>query len=306
MKFSERIKQNYGTSAAKNVIAIIIAGWFLLGFAALVAAVFAETGISMLNAFSFAEMVAAPMVAFVFRGLMGICIWVIISSVRKIKQGSLEEYMKTLTPYGDPRMLINYADGLRDRGLGDVDLRFDDRYLAFAHGRTILIRSMDQIRYLWDYGVETRMNRRRVCVLFKNGEHLFFSIKHTPHADTVLREFHDRSAFGKWIRSDDLKRDYAPFVHKEPRAKGNNLESDGKSLMLTDRKTTKRVSFEDLKSCYMYVITDSDSDDDYYMILYFADGSSHTLQVADDRDGFSLYLKMLNCAPHLHYQYPIR
>lgn len=305
MKFSERIKQNYTKSRKKNIIAIAVAGWFLLSFVYTFLTIYIATGGIATFFTSVASFVGSLLFCGIFGGFIALCIFIIKRSLKKIKTGSLDEFMKTLTSYGDPRFLINYADGLQDRGLGDVDLRFDDRYLAFAYKRTILIRSMDQIRYLWDYGVESRMAQRRVCMLFKNGERLTFSVKHTPYADTVLREFHDRSAFGKWIRSDDLKRDYAPFVHKESRAKGNNLESDGKSLTLTGRKTTKRVSFEDLKSCYMYVVTDSDSDDDYYMILYFADGTRHTLNVADDRDGFSLYLKMLNCAPHLQYRYPI-
>ena len=92
-----------------------------------------------------------------------------------------------------------WADSQSDRGLDGVDLRFDDEYMAVACGRDIRIRRMDQVRYCWDFGVEYKMRQRKVKVLFASGEVLAFGVRNNAQTGAVLREFYDKTAFGKWI-----------------------------------------------------------------------------------------------------------
>lgn len=292
MKFSERIRKNYSTSESKNILVIIIAGGLLLGFVSM----FLETmALGGFFGFLFSAMICG--------GLGWVCVLVIKSSLRKIKSGNLKEYMKTLEPYGDPQMLMDHADSLSDRGLGNVDFRFDDRYMAFAQKRTILIRAMDQIRYFWDYGCGEACRGRYVCVIFKNGETLNFTVGDNENTHRVLQEFRDKSGFSAWLSSPDGKPAAEPFTYTM--GKHDSLECDGQELTLTHWKKQRCVSLGELGSCYMYMVSDSEGPDDYYLTLYFRDGTKFDVAVRNDREGFGLYLKLRNFIPDLEYKHPI-
>ncbi len=312
MTFSERIRKNYKRSKRLQIIPLIIEFYFLLGIIALVWELLLSP---LFRGVPLTETIGRgiiPWILFLILTMVPTLILFLLlrSGIRKLRTNNVEDLMKSLEPFGNPQDLIAAVDHLPPRDISGIDLRFDDQYLAFAKGRTIFIRRINEIRYFFDYAIDRNIDERFVIIIFAKGEPLTFSFENKGPADQIISELYEKSTFGKWIRTGELNHSYEPFVHTCPWNKNYRMECDGKTLFFEHKKglldnadRTYEIPLRELERCYIYYSPGGESADNFDLYLYQRDGQVEKIPLSSPHEGFQLYMRLLNCAPQLVYRY---